>query len=131
VDGTKKPGGRANALLPREPLFEDAVEEAWDAALAQAARKAREAGELPGALQRLVSERLASPLNWRDLLRQFLSQTAKDDFSWVRPNRRYLHAGLFARPRDLGTGQGENSSGLCGGADTAGGEKVIQGGGSV
>lgn len=70
-------------------------EEAWDAALAQAVRKAREAGELPGGLKRLVQERLSPTLNWRDLLRRFLSNAAKNDFSWLRPNRRYLHAGLY------------------------------------
>ncbi len=70
-------------------------EEAWDTALAQALHKAREAGRLPGCLERLAARRLFPPQDWRDLLRRFLHRAAKNDFSWVRPNRRHLHAGLY------------------------------------
>ncbi|MFO7596170.1 MAG: VWA-like domain-containing protein, partial [Desulfocurvibacter africanus] len=70
-------------------------EQSWQAALAQAVHKARECGELPGSLERLAGELLSPALNWRDLLRRFLAGSARNDFSWVRPNRRYLHAGLY------------------------------------
>ncbi|MFW5735275.1 MAG: VWA-like domain-containing protein, partial [Oceanidesulfovibrio sp.] len=70
-------------------------EESWQVAVAQALHKAREAGELPGALERLLAEALAPSLSWRELLRRFLANAARNDFSWVRPNRRHLHAGLY------------------------------------
>lgn len=70
-------------------------EDSWRMALAQALNKAREAGELPGGLERLVAEALSPTLSWRELLRRFLSDAAKNDFSWVRPDRRHLHAGLY------------------------------------
>lgn len=67
----------------------------WRMALAQAARVAREAGNLPGGLERLIEAILAPRLGWRELLRRFLTSAARDDFSWVRPNRRHIHAGLY------------------------------------
>lgn len=70
-------------------------EESWKLALAQAVHKARQAGELPGGLERLVGELLWPSLGWRELLRRFLSQAARNDYSWVRPNRRRLHDGCY------------------------------------
>jgi len=33
-------------------------------------------------------------VNWRDVLQQFLTRTAQDDYSWSRPNRRHLSGDL-------------------------------------
>ncbi|THB64085.1 MAG: hypothetical protein D6E12_15625 [Desulfovibrio sp.] len=70
-------------------------EESWKAALAQAVNASRESGDLTGSLERLVSEMLGSRLDWRDLLRRFVEDSARNDFSWVRPNRRHIHSGLY------------------------------------
>ncbi|WP_051261949.1 vWA domain-containing protein [Desulfovibrio inopinatus] len=70
-------------------------ETSWRAALAQAVNASREAGDLPAGLERLVADILSPRLCWQELLRQFLDDAARNDFSWVRPNRRYLHAGLY------------------------------------
>lgn len=67
----------------------------WRMALAQAARVASEAGTMPAGLERLITSMLAPRLGWWDLLRRFLTNAARNDFSWVRPNRRYIHAGLY------------------------------------
>ncbi|NCC26436.1 MAG: hypothetical protein EOM25_14750 [Deltaproteobacteria bacterium] len=67
----------------------------WRMAMALASRVAREAGNMPGGLERLVESMLAPRLGWRDLLRRFVTSAARDDFSWVRPNRRQIHAGLY------------------------------------
>ncbi len=69
-------------------------DDAWKTAASQALHKAMEAGELPGSLQRLLLEQHAPALCWRDVLRRFLSEVAHNDFNWMRPNRRYIHAGL-------------------------------------
>ncbi|SNS08897.1 Predicted metal-dependent peptidase [Humidesulfovibrio mexicanus] len=83
--GANAPEGSSNNL----------EEEAWNAALAQALHKARECGKLPGCLERLAARRLFPALGWRELLRRFLSKAARNDFSWVRPNRRHVHSGLY------------------------------------
>ncbi len=82
----ESPGGQDLTLQEEESLR---------MALAQALRKARESGKLPGGLERLVRGMLSPALNWRELLRRFMCNAAKSDFSWVRPDRRHLHAGLY------------------------------------
>jgi len=70
-------------------------EESWRMSLADALHKGREAGELPGGLERLFGELVSPALSWREILRRFLEHAAKNDFSWVVPDRRHLHAGLY------------------------------------
>jgi len=70
-------------------------EESWREALAQALGKSDECGELPGSLARLLGRLVAPPLDWRGLLRRFVEEAARNDFSWLRPNRRRLHDGLY------------------------------------
>jgi predicted metal-dependent peptidase len=44
-------------------------------------------------------------VDWRDVLREFLSQQARNDYSWSPPNRRFIHAGLYLpglRSEELG-----------------------------
>lgn len=75
---------------------EETVEESqWRINLAQAASRARSMGDLPAGLERLV-ERLQSPrLDWRQLLGRFIQASARCDYAWMPPNRRYLHQGLY------------------------------------
>ncbi len=70
-------------------------EDNWRIALSQAMQQSQLAGDLPGCIQRLCSELLTPALPWSELLRRFLSDAARNDFSWVQPNRRYLHAGIY------------------------------------
>jgi predicted metal-dependent peptidase len=74
-------------------------------ALAQAQQVAKQRGTLPAGLARLVQETLQPRLDWREVLRRFLSSQARNDFSWSHPNRRFLHAGLYLpglRSEELG-----------------------------
>ena len=72
----------------------DETDDFWRAALAQAVRQARDAGDLPGGLERLVRRLLYPKLDWRELLDRFVQARARNDYSWTPPNRRYLHMGL-------------------------------------
>lgn len=68
----------------------------WKVAAVQAATAAKAQGNLPGALQRFVEEITAPPkVDWRQQLRQFVTEISKEDYAWSRPNRRYLSAGLY------------------------------------
>lgn len=70
-------------------------EQNWKVAVAQAATQAKAMGEMPGGLSRLVEEILAPKVDWKEVLRRFVDQSAKNDYAWTRPNRRYLHSGLY------------------------------------
>jgi predicted metal-dependent peptidase len=78
----------------------------WKIATIQAANAAKAEGKLPGALQRFVDSMTDSKVDWRAQLRRFVTERNQDDYSWLRPNRRYLGAGLYL-PSLYSEGMGE------------------------
>ncbi len=73
----------------------EATETDWDEALVQAAHNAREIGKLPGALERLIEKKINPRLGWQELLSRFIERSARSDYSWVTPNRRYIYQNLY------------------------------------
>jgi len=69
---------------------EAGMDEIWELALAQAAQNAREIGDLPGGLERLIGEVLNPKLDWQELLSRYICDRAHDDYSWTPPNKRFL-----------------------------------------
>lgn len=63
--------------------------------LAQAAAIAKQQGNLPAHLERLINDILAPAVNWREVLARFCDQITRSDYTWTKPNPRYLHAGLY------------------------------------
>lgn len=63
--------------------------------VAQAAQAAKMQGKLSAGLERLVGEMLKPKVNWRDVLRNFLTVRSKTERSYARPNRRYLDQDMF------------------------------------
>ena len=79
-------------------------ESQWRINLAQAARRARSMGDLPAGLARFIQSLLSPKLDWRQLLYRFIQASARCDYAWMPPNRRYLHQGLYMpamQSRDL------------------------------
>lgn len=74
---------------------QDIASNDWKIATIQAATAAKEAGKLPASLQRFVEELVTPKVDWRAQLRRFLTERTKDDYSWMRPNRRLASMGLF------------------------------------
>jgi|HubBroStandDraft_1064217.scaffolds.fasta_scaffold03536_2 predicted metal-dependent peptidase len=70
-------------------------EENWTIATAQAEATARAMGIGAGDAARAIRAHLAPKLDWRDILRRYLSAAAKSDFSWSLPNRRHVARGLY------------------------------------
>jgi len=76
---------------PPPPLTakeKEQLQQQWQRHLAAAAQRAREAGKLSGVLSRLTEAALAAQVSWRALLSQYLTQAARDDYTWQRPSRR-------------------------------------------
>ena len=72
-----------------------AEEQAWDEAMHQAASLARAEGRMPGAVEETVRGAHAGTLDWHTLLRRFMTDAAKRDYSWSVPNRRFIDGGLY------------------------------------
>jgi len=94
--GTSDPGGCGQVIDPEQgdPAQVQAIEAEWKVAVAQAQQAAMGRGPLPGGLGRSVEQVLHPPADWRSVLREFVSAHARNDYSWSRPNRRFIAQGL-------------------------------------
>ena len=72
-----------------------AEEQAWDEAMHQAASLARAQGNAPGAVEETIRQAHRSILDWRPLLRRYMTDAARRDYSWSVPNRRFIDSGLY------------------------------------
>jgi len=80
------------------PCEEDEVEELkaeWEVATFQAAQSAAAMGQLPGSLKKLIEKMREPTIDWKAILRRFLQMNATADYTWTRPNRRYLPSGFY------------------------------------
>ncbi len=60
----------------------------WQQYLASAAQAAQQAGKLSGSMARLVDHLLQPKLPWRMLLARYMTLSARDDYTYLRPSRR-------------------------------------------
>jgi predicted metal-dependent peptidase len=87
-------GPLADAHWP--PSGEDALEGEWIERVLLAMQGVQQAGgEIPGAVERLVSARGRATTPWRTLLRIFVTDASGDVRTWLPPNRRHVHRGLY------------------------------------
>lgn len=70
-------------------------EQEWRQAWTQTRMIARKHGDLPGGLDRAVQQSRQTTMSWREALAQFMTVSAKRDYSFQRPNRRFLYQGLY------------------------------------
>lgn len=99
------PGGCGASLPAGDPAQQRQAEADWKCAVAQAEAVARQRGTLPGGLSRLVGELLAPRVDWKEILREFISRHARNDYAWSPPNRRFVWQGLYLpglRSEELG-----------------------------
>jgi len=47
-------------------------------------------GNIPGEVLRHLDDLINPKLPWRDILQRFLTEKIKDDYSWQRPNKRFM-----------------------------------------
>ena len=84
--------GDGSALSPGAITVE---EQAWDEAMHQALSLAKAEGKLPGGIEETVRCAHAGTLDWRSLLRRYMTDAVKSDYSWSVPNRRFIDSGLY------------------------------------
>lgn len=87
------PGGCGSIMKPADGSSEKEMESEWKAAIVQAAQLAK--GDVPQNMKRMIDELINPVIPWHILLRDFIELTAKNDYNWNRPNRRYLQSGII------------------------------------
>lgn len=71
------------------------IEQKWTIDINQAYEAARVAGKLPGGLSKVIDEIIKPKVNWKAVLAKFLTNTAKNDYSWMKPNRRFIGRDMY------------------------------------
>ena len=67
----------------------------WKVAVAQDAQQAKAMGQFPAGLARVVEEIVNPKVDWREVLRRFVSDCARNDYRWFPPSRRHIWQGLY------------------------------------
>jgi predicted metal-dependent peptidase len=84
--------------LPPPPLTsqeQQALMVLWQQRLAGAAQQAMQAGKLGATMARMVDFLLQPQLPWRMLLARYMTATARDDYSYIRPSGRRGDPAIF------------------------------------
>ncbi len=81
-------GGNVGEPQPLTPDEAETLNIQWQQRLAGAAQQAMQAGKLGGEMARMVDHLLQPQLPWRLLLARYMTASARDDFSYMRPSRR-------------------------------------------
>ena len=55
------------------------------------AAQAAGAGSTPGLIQRMIKDLTEPKMNWREILQQQIQSVIKDDYTWMRPNKKAWH----------------------------------------
>ena len=99
-------GSGSDAVSGEVPPDVSSEEQAWDEAMHQALNLAKAQGKAPGAVQETIRDAHRSTLDWRTLLRRYMTDAAARDYSWSVPNRRFIDSGLYLpsiRSEGMGT----------------------------
>lgn len=96
------PGGCGGILEPQpdengKAKDQSQVEFEWETITRQAINvaKANNEGRVPGHLEKLVAELQAPRVNWHQQLRKWADQSMRKEVTWQKPNKRFLHMGLY------------------------------------
>lgn len=87
-DAGRDEAGGAAEPQPLSASEQESLAAQWQLRLAGAAQQAQQAGKLGGILGRMVGEMMQPKLPWRLLLARYMTQYARDDYSYMRPSRR-------------------------------------------
>lgn len=63
--------------------------------LVQAMTVARMAGKLPGFMEEYITGLIETKVNWKESLARFITDAAHNDYSFSKPNMRFLHTGFI------------------------------------
>lgn len=116
-DGRGPIGGTGDDLEEAEgsPAEQEEAMAETKVRVAQAAQAAKMAGKLSVNLQRLVEDVLQPKVDWKDVLRRFVTKAKTDDRSFARPNRRFITQGIYVPSRS-----GERLGEFCVAIDCSG-----------
>ena len=88
-----QPESPASPSPPSDPVQEE--EQRWDEALQHARQASKLRGTVPRQVQEMIEGMHRSELDPYELLRRFMTAQAQTDYSWSRPNRRFIDDDIY------------------------------------
>jgi predicted metal-dependent peptidase len=80
---------------PTSPIVQDLLAQ-HAMVITSLAQQVRACGTTSAAAERAKAEALRpGAVDWRGVLSEFLASRQAQDYTWIRPNQRYVHLGLF------------------------------------
>ena len=89
-----KDNGIGEVIEPREGDLQE-LEAEMKQKIVSALTVAKMAGKEMGSIGEEIVQLIQPKINWREVLNRFLTETAKNDYIWTRPNSRYIQLGLY------------------------------------
>lgn len=105
----KKPGEKATPQELKQAEADLKVK------VAQAMQVAKSCGGVPGGIERIVEDLLDTVFPWKETLIRFVDTRCRNDYSWERPNKRFISLGII-----LPTLYNQEIETICVGVDTSG-----------
>jgi predicted metal-dependent peptidase len=93
--GVGDPGGALCDIMDADVRQNPMAADEWKIAAVQAAMAAKQAGKLPANLERFIHDLTHPKADWRQILRRFIVELRKDDFSWMRPKKMMIPHGFY------------------------------------
>jgi len=91
IEGKDKKGGVKSGGAPKYTKEElKKIKDEMKEAMISAAQSTG-AGNLPGAIQRMIQELTEPRMNWREIIQQQIVSTMKSDYTFMKPSRRSWH----------------------------------------
>lgn len=90
--------GLGSDILPGTGLSESEIKEIEANAkveIAEAAQAAKMRGKMPGHLEKIVCDVLNVKTPWYELLEQYMADKVANNYTWTRPNRRFIGQDLY------------------------------------
>lgn len=112
--GDQKEDGEGSGAEGGDQEAEGVPEGAWGDIVAEAMEHAKRIGRLPASMQRQFDDLHKHKVNWRAVIRRTVASKIPFDYSYARPNRRYLPHDIF-----MPTLHGESVKVICS-IDTSG-----------
>lgn len=81
------------------PDKSEAAEAQARATVAKAINVAKAMGKMPGDLKEMLEDILSPKVDWKEVLRRFMTDVNKSDYSFARPNRRMISQGYYLPTR--------------------------------
>jgi predicted metal-dependent peptidase len=95
-EGEEEKDANGNAVSKKKPKYsKEEIKQIKDEikeAMINAAQTAG-AGNVPAGVERMIKELTEPKMNWREILRQQIQSTIKNDFTFSRPSRKGWHTG--------------------------------------